>query len=411
MKILTSVILLLLFIVNFTFSQWVQISTIGNNELLGVRFFNEFTGIVVGQGGVWRSTNSGMNWTQVLNGQNMNAVSFADINVGYIVGDSAKIYKTTNGGIIWSILASPVTQNLNGVWFVNQTTGYAVGQLGKILKSINGGSSWQIQTSQFTEDLNGVHMTDAQSGYIVGSTTNEVCAGTGNGGFNWLYNLNLPNNTLWAISAIPPNNTNVVAVGSNGRIRRSTSFGTSWTLIASNTTQQLNSIQFLDGVIGFIAGNNGTILKTMNSGLNWTSQTTSTGNNLRGINLLNDNTAWAVGQNGVVLRTGIPVGIHEQEVTLNSFKLYQNFPNPFNPNSIIRSAIPKNSYVTIKVYDLQGREISVILNNEFKTAGKYFVNFDGSNFASGVYFYRIEARQAGSLTGDFVDSKKMVLIK
>jgi len=402
MKTHKKVILLLLFIVNVSFAQWVQISTIGNYELRAVKFFNEHTGIVAGEGGIWRSTNSGVNWVQVLSVPNMNAVSFADINVGFSVGDTAKIYKTTNGGVNWSILGSPVTQNLKGVWFVNQNTGYAVGDLGKILKSTNSGASWQIQTSQFTEDLNGVHMADAQNGYIVGSTTNEVCAGTGNGGFNWLYNLNLPNNTLWAISSIPPGTANVIAVGSNGRIRLSTSFGTSWTLVASNSTQQLNGIQFLDGSTGFIVGNSGTILMSTNSGLNWNTQSSSTSNHLKGINFINVNTGWAVGMNGVVLRTGIPVGIKHQEVELKSFRLYQNFPNPFNPSTRISFDILTSSKVKISVYNARGKLINVLID-QIMEAGKHSVDFEGQ-YPSGVYFFQMEIDK-------YKETIKSILIK
>src|SRR5205085_12286756 len=82
-----------------------------------------------------------------------------------------------------------------------------------------------------------------------------------------------------------------------------------------------------------------------------------------------------------------------------TFSLSQNYPNPFNPLTTIKYSLPKDLKVTIKIYDLLGREVNTLVN-DFKKAGYYEVKFDGSNFASGVYFYRIEA-------GDFVQSKKM----
>ena len=86
-----------------------------------------------------------------------------------------------------------------------------------------------------------------------------------------------------------------------------------------------------------------------------------------------------------------------------SFQLSQNYPNPFNPVTTIKYALPKNEFVTIKIYDIVGREIMRLLN-EYKQAGYYSVNFNGSNLASGVYFYRIQA-------GDFTAMKRMVLVK
>jgi hypothetical protein len=92
-----------------------------------------------------------------------------------------------------------------------------------------------------------------------------------------------------------------------------------------------------------------------------------------------------------------------------AYKLLQNYPNPFNPITIIKYDIPKESLVNIKIFDLLGKEIYSA--NEYRLSGRYEMSFDGSKYASGVYFYRIEARQAGSSTGDFVAVKKMVLIK
>lgn len=86
------------------------------------------------------------------------------------------------------------------------------------------------------------------------------------------------------------------------------------------------------------------------------------------------------------------------------FNLSQNYPNPFNPKTKINYDIPNNSYVKLIVYDILGREVIRVVNNEFKQPGRYMVEFNGTNFASGVYFYRIEA-------GDYVNSKKMVLVK
>jgi len=88
----------------------------------------------------------------------------------------------------------------------------------------------------------------------------------------------------------------------------------------------------------------------------------------------------------------------------NSYTLHQNFPNPFNPSTKIRFELPKNDFVTLKVYDIIGREVRTLVNNEFIAAGVKEVAFDASNLSSGVYFYSIEA-------GDFRATKKMMLIK
>jgi hypothetical protein len=85
------------------------------------------------------------------------------------------------------------------------------------------------------------------------------------------------------------------------------------------------------------------------------------------------------------------------------FNLVQNYPNPFNPNTRISYAVPEISPVTIKVYDLTGQEVAVLVN-EVKEAGTYELNFDASNLASGVYIYRM-------IAGDFSSVKKMSVLK
>jgi hypothetical protein len=87
----------------------------------------------------------------------------------------------------------------------------------------------------------------------------------------------------------------------------------------------------------------------------------------------------------------------------NAFSLSQNYPNPFNPTTNIKFAIPQASFVTLKVYDMLGREVASLISEEM-TAGSYTVDWNALNFTSGVYFYKISA-------GNFTDTKRMVLIK
>jgi hypothetical protein len=87
----------------------------------------------------------------------------------------------------------------------------------------------------------------------------------------------------------------------------------------------------------------------------------------------------------------------------SKFDLTQNFPNPFNPNTTIRFALPQTSHVVLKVYDVLGREVTTLINGE-KLAGNYEVNFDASKFASGLYFYTLQA-------GNYTATKKMMLMK
>jgi hypothetical protein len=98
-----------------------------------------------------------------------------------------------------------------------------------------------------------------------------------------------------------------------------------------------------------------------------------------------------------------PVGVGEPYSSPFTFGLEQNYPNPFNPSTSIKYQIPSTNFVTLKVYDVLGREIATLVN-EVKQPGTYAVQFDGSGLASGIYFYKLQA-------GSFADVKKLVLVK
>lgn len=99
------------------------------------------------------------------------------------------------------------------------------------------------------------------------------------------------------------------------------------------------------------------------------------------------------------------------EVTIGvpkKFALSQNYPNPFNPTTKIDFDLPVDSRVTIKIYDMAGREVALLLNNELRSAGYYTAQFNANSFASGVYFYSIVAEGTAN---KFIATKKMVLVK
>jgi uncharacterized protein (DUF608 family) len=105
----------------------------------------------------------------------------------------------------------------------------------------------------------------------------------------------------------------------------------------------------------------------------------------------------------LAVRKAIPSGVHDALQRPFIFSLSQNYPNPFNPTTIINYTLPRDEEVVLKVYNILGREVAKLVN-EHEMAGIYSVKFDGSNCASGIYFYRIHA-------GNFISIRKMLLIK
>jgi hypothetical protein len=96
-------------------------------------------------------------------------------------------------------------------------------------------------------------------------------------------------------------------------------------------------------------------------------------------------------------------GVSENELNPTVFKLYNNYPNPFNPSTIIKYSIPESNFTTLKIYDAIGNEVAVLVD-EVKSAGTYQVDFNASALSSGIYFYTIKA-------GSFNQTNKMILTK
>jgi hypothetical protein len=121
---------------------------------------------------------------------------------------------------------------------------------------------------------------------------------------------------------------------------------------------------------------------------------------------LNSNTGWVCGSYGTILKTttGSSVWVNNISThTIKDYMLMQNYPNPFNPSTTIRYELPRAGSVRLVVYDVMGREVEMLVN-ERQAAGSYEATFDGSRFASGVYFCSLKS-------GNFSETIKLLLIK
>jgi hypothetical protein len=126
---------------------------------------------------------------------------------------------------------------------------------------------------------------------------------------------------------------------------------------------------------------------------------------LLSVYFIDQNVGWAVGGEGAIIHTvnsGTPVEYDNSNLP-KYYSLIQNYPNPFNPSTVISYQLPVISYVTLKVYDILGREVETLVNEE-KPAGSYEAQFNASGLTSGIYFYQINA-------GEYSKTKKMILLR
>ncbi|MDD8017213.1 MAG: T9SS type A sorting domain-containing protein [Bacteroidota bacterium] len=118
---------------------------------------------------------------------------------------------------------------------------------------------------------------------------------------------------------------------------------------------------------------------------------------------LNNNSSYQNMYNWTYTWLGIPQSVQQDEAVARTFQLWQNYPNPFNPTTNIKYSIPQSGMVSLKVFDILGREVMTVLN-QFQAAGSYTATLDASKLATGVYVYRLDS-------GSFSSVKKMMLIK
>ncbi len=384
-------------------TDWVFQESAVKNNLNGIFFTNESKGYVVGDSGIiLKTANGGSNWSAKSSGSsyNLSSIFFADESNGWTVGANGKIYNTLDGGETWSPQTSNTGNWLGSVFFYDKNNGYAVGELGKILKTTNGGTNWTTVQRVNGDNLNFISFKNSSVGWAAGQ--NGIIIKTTNGGANWTKK-NSSTSSLISSFCFVDSNTGWAAAG-NGTILKTIDGGENWIKQISPTSFNLYSIWFCDKDTGWIVGDKGTILKTTDAGLSWKYQPSGTNNFLYSLFFPTPAKGFIAGGAGTILKkTGGLVHVEEVINLPANFILHQNYPNPFNPTTVISYQLSALSYVTLRIYDILGREVAALVNEE-KPAGKYQVEFNASHLASGIYYYRISA-------GNFIAAKKMILLK
>jgi len=195
-------------------------------------------------------------------------------------------------------------------------------------------------------------------------------------------------------------------VSGAGVILRSTDRGNTWSVVYSEPNVAFYGVFCIDSNNAAVIGDGGRILRTTNGGLTWLQQASGTGVILRAVHFIDTYTGWACGDNGTILKTttgGFTAIEPISNEVPSEFKLHQNYPNPFNSVTGLKFEIARLENVKLIVHDLLGRELFVLVNEELQP-GTYEVEFNGLNYPSGAYYYRL-------IAGDYAETKRFVLIK
>jgi photosystem II stability/assembly factor-like uncharacterized protein len=357
--------------------------------------------------GFFISTDDGSTWTRRNSGLTNNFVrTFALSGSNLFAGTlgPAGVYLTTNNGVNWTIANSGITNQTIHALAFNGATLLAGSNGSGVYKSTDNGASWQPSNTGLS-DLS-VHALLVASG--------RAFAGTGSTSTTGGVFISTDNGATWSLPATSP--TNIRSLATNGiglfaatngaGVYKSTDNGATWSAANTGLTHMSVRVIISSGANLFAGTNGGGVYLSTNSGANWSQINTG----LTSLSILslatNSTTLYAGTQTGGVWTRPLSqvVAVDEPGVSApTSFTLEQNYPNPFNPTTMLSFTIPSSSLVTLKVFDVLGREVATLVNED-KAAGRYSVDWNAASYASGLYFYRLSANGITEL-------KKMMLLK
>ncbi len=399
-----------------------------NNDIINLNgiFTDQIIFVVSDSGSVFVSFNNGEIWTRLTE----SPTHYYDLNKAHaygtsqqkrdgllsvssdslwLVGHGGIISFTSNGGANWIQQASGITGDIRAVDFPDNHNGWAADLGGNIIHTTNAGTNWVMQTTINLQPY-AIYFYDLLHGWAGGF--HGKISYTSDGGATWVDRTPPNRNTLadvWKIQFIDQNTGWMAGTNfSTYMLFRTTNGGVQWDSCSLNPSPlNIYGLSFVNALTGYACGENN-IFKTTNGGVNWIPQTLPAGTPwLYDIQFANPDTGFAVGQNAAILYTtsgGDPIGIIPISGNVpKTFKLYQNYPNPFNPATTIKFDLQKKSGVKLMIYDAAGRTIQTESKDNLNP-GSYEYKWDASNYASGIYFYKV-------LAEGFTETKKMVLVK
>ncbi|MBK7228417.1 MAG: T9SS type A sorting domain-containing protein [Ignavibacteriales bacterium] len=360
-------------------------------------------------------TYNGINWAKINNSVHNSDFIFTDQSNGWAVGfdyTNSKISKTSNSGNIWNQQYTLPDTALNRLFFINSMKGFCVGDHGKILFTSDGGLNWKNEYIGTNCNLKAINFLNEQIGYCGGqnylfkttnggSVTNQIVFSEDS-----IYIPTLSDSGFTKIvnsSDYPVRIDSIISVGSF--------YGYWGNFSKPGFEYPFYLFQTMPGFMGDTLG----IIILPHDSINVSFFNVDLcpicdyevqdyfKDTLKFVFTFIDGNVYSFNKSIPISGEGHPSDIVDEDVLPSKFILEQNYPNPFNPSTCIQYAISSRQFVTLKVYDVLGNEVATLVN-EYCNAGNYEVDFDAGKIASGVYYYQLK-------TGDFVETKKMILLR
>jgi hypothetical protein len=357
--------------------------------------------------GVLFSSDNASTWSSIsptLLQQSVMSVAFVGTDIFAAANGSGggKVFRSSDGAKTWSVVYGGWLGQEMWCLLINGSNIYVGTDSGLVLSS-NGGTTWttlnsglKVPDSYFSAVIdNGI--------LFIGNLHGGIYKSTDKGSTWALANFGVNSVRIFSLTTMGTKLFGGTSVGTGG-VYISTDFGVNWTLSNSGLSDPNVTSFAVSGASVFAGTTGGMVFLSTNGGANWVNM--NGGSGLPRINSLV--------VSGGFLFAGTSVGIwrrplSEMITSVESskaplvFSLYQNYPNPFNPSTTLRFDLAKRTYVTLKICDLLGRAVAVLVEGS-REPGHYELQWDASSVPSGIYFYRLQA-------GEYVETKKMIFLK
>jgi len=342
---------------------------------------------------------------------------------------AGKIYSTIDGGLNWQLqfYDTSMTKFMNYIEMFDSLNGMAMGDApandkpALFLKTTNGGVDWISQNDSSLIGLSSGHIwrrvdfADINTGYFFSSGESpQKLYKTTNSGKNWT----VINDTIYCF-VLKGYDENIFlseepTATTDGIVHRTSDGGQNWESKQWEFLDWGSDIEYIPGNPSNVWCASSALSFSSDTGKTWVKEFDNQNGFIGDIIFTDENTGWFFSGGGGTLsniyRTTngghggiVSIDDNVKDFRPDGFNLQQNYPNPFNPTTIIKYQVPELSYLALKVYDVLGNEVAILVNEE-KPAGSYELEFNGSRFTSGIYFYQLRA-------GEYTDSKKMILLR
>lgn len=373
----------------------------GAGQIKKIKFSSNTLGWALSNN-LYKSTDTGESWIQVLSGTNYNDFFFIDTLTGWVVGNEIK--KTTDGGIIWESINPPAI--FYDVEFIDSNLGYAAS--GSLYNTTDGGHTWSL--------INGVNATEIE---VVDSAMIITISDQGN-----VY-ISMDRGATWSTYNLPIGRSLKFYDKSRGYFVGDVGLIYQY-LDSTYTPVELSGFYYrmedgniiLEWTTASELNNMGFEIQRKSETLDWEKLGFENGNgttaNKNKYNFVDNNPSSGINTYRLKQIDFDGSVTYSKEIEIyvtkpDKFLLEQNYPNPFNPTTKIRFRLSIASIVTLKIFNSLGEEIMTLINKKMTAMGNYDVNFDASGLASGVYFYSLECIGVDGINAASI--RKMVIIK